>query len=285
MLRTIGRILREESRGIDQPARYGGEEFVVALPETDPEGALELAERIRERIEAERRSRWSTATATIAVTASVGLATLPGAAVDVRELIGAADAALYEAKRTGKNRVVARRRAGGEPRRGGGRRHGGEGSGPLVAKVGVEPPRAASPARPPRPTQVVFCASHSHGNSRRRDPRAPRSEAPPGRRGRRACAPRGRGLRPATPARRPGLPRAAADRRGAAACADRGAGDRREPAGAKLRRRRPKPPSRRPPTSSARRSSPSPRAVEPADRRARAGEAAGGLSPSSSRGR
>ena len=47
MLRAVGRILEAESRGIDEPARYGGEEFVVALPETSPEGALELAERIR----------------------------------------------------------------------------------------------------------------------------------------------------------------------------------------------------------------------------------------------
>ena len=52
VLRVIGKILAEESRGIDAPARYGGEEFVVALPETDTEGALEVAERIRERIEA-----------------------------------------------------------------------------------------------------------------------------------------------------------------------------------------------------------------------------------------
>ena len=38
VLRSIGRILKAESRGIDEPARYGGEEFVVALPETSPEG-------------------------------------------------------------------------------------------------------------------------------------------------------------------------------------------------------------------------------------------------------
>ena len=54
VLRSIGRILKAESRGIDEPARYGGEEFVVALPETSPGGALELAERIHARIGAER---------------------------------------------------------------------------------------------------------------------------------------------------------------------------------------------------------------------------------------
>ncbi len=105
VLWTIGRILREESRGIDQPARYGGEEFVVALPETDEEGALELAERVRERI-ASTQVDLVDGTGSIAVTASVGLATQSGADVDVRRLIGAADAALYRAKRTGKNRVV-----------------------------------------------------------------------------------------------------------------------------------------------------------------------------------
>jgi diguanylate cyclase (GGDEF)-like protein len=105
VLSTIGRILREESRGIDRPARYGGEEFVVALPETDAEGALELAERIRERIEA-AQVELIDGGGTMAVTASIGLATLSGGEVDVRALVGAADAALYEAKRTGKNRVI-----------------------------------------------------------------------------------------------------------------------------------------------------------------------------------
>jgi diguanylate cyclase (GGDEF)-like protein len=104
VLRSIGRILKAESRGIDEPARYGGEEFVVALPETSPSGALELAERIHARIGAER-TRLPDGKE-IRVTASIGVATLPATAIDVRELIAAADAALYEAKRTGKNRVV-----------------------------------------------------------------------------------------------------------------------------------------------------------------------------------
>ena len=78
VLWTIGRILREESRGIDQPARYGGEEFVVALPETDEQGALELAERIRERIEATAVDLVD-GSGEISVTASIGLATQSGA--------------------------------------------------------------------------------------------------------------------------------------------------------------------------------------------------------------
>ena len=105
VLKAIGRILAEESRGIDVPARYGGEEFVVALPETSVEGALEVGERIRERIETEP-VRMVEGGGEISVTASLGLATLPGSAADARELFAQADAALYEAKGTGKNRIV-----------------------------------------------------------------------------------------------------------------------------------------------------------------------------------
>jgi diguanylate cyclase (GGDEF)-like protein len=49
VLKMIGEILLDESRGVDEPARYGGEEFVLALPETGAEGALEVAERVRRR--------------------------------------------------------------------------------------------------------------------------------------------------------------------------------------------------------------------------------------------
>jgi diguanylate cyclase (GGDEF)-like protein len=105
VLRMVGRVLHLESRGVDEPARYGGEEFAVALPETDIEGALELAERIRERIEAEPVPRVGSA-GTIKVTASVGVASMRVIADGADALIAAADEALYEAKRSGKNRVV-----------------------------------------------------------------------------------------------------------------------------------------------------------------------------------
>jgi diguanylate cyclase (GGDEF)-like protein len=49
VLKMIGEILLDESRGVDEPARYGGVEFVLALPETGAEGALEVAERVRRR--------------------------------------------------------------------------------------------------------------------------------------------------------------------------------------------------------------------------------------------
>ena len=104
VLRRIGDILRAESREIDAPARYGGEEFAVALPETGSEGALELAERIRVRIEAEQVP-FVGRDGTLRITASLGVATIPESASDVRALVAAADAALYAAKRGGKNRV------------------------------------------------------------------------------------------------------------------------------------------------------------------------------------
>jgi diguanylate cyclase (GGDEF)-like protein len=103
VLRALGRILLEESRGVDEPGRYGGEEFVVALPETGPVGGLEAAERIRHRIEATEIPRVD-GSGVIRVTASVGAASMPDAAGDVTRLIAAADAALYRAKGSGKNR-------------------------------------------------------------------------------------------------------------------------------------------------------------------------------------
>ena len=108
VLRTIGRILLEESRGVDEPARYGGEEFVVALPETDADGAVEVAERIRSRIEA-AVVQLTDGSGRIHVTASLGVASTPETARDVRGLIAAADAALYRAKAAGKNRTEVAR--------------------------------------------------------------------------------------------------------------------------------------------------------------------------------
>ncbi len=105
VLREVGRVLTRESREIDEPARYGGEEFAVALPETEAEGALEVAERIRAAVAALRIERVDGAREPLRVTASLGLATRSGASAEVEDLIAAADDALYEAKRAGKDRV------------------------------------------------------------------------------------------------------------------------------------------------------------------------------------
>jgi diguanylate cyclase (GGDEF)-like protein len=108
VLKEVARILRASSREIDEPARYGGEELAVVLPGTDLDGAHQLAERVREGIEALRLPILGDETAEpLRVTASFGAAALPVSADGVRGLIAAADEALYQAKRAGKNRTVS----------------------------------------------------------------------------------------------------------------------------------------------------------------------------------
>jgi diguanylate cyclase (GGDEF)-like protein len=104
VLIEVGRVLRALSRDIDEPARYGGEEMSVILPQTDVAGAELLAERMRAAvagIEIERLDGGGR----LQVTASFGVASLPANAEDKDSLIAEADAALYRAKRAGKNRV------------------------------------------------------------------------------------------------------------------------------------------------------------------------------------
>jgi diguanylate cyclase (GGDEF)-like protein len=108
VLREVARVLRESSREIDHPARYGGEELALVLPGTDLEGAYNLAERVRERIAALYVPRLDHAGA-LHVTASCGVAAVPQTAADRSALVAAADQALYEAKRGGKNKSVRAR--------------------------------------------------------------------------------------------------------------------------------------------------------------------------------
>ena len=105
VLRAVGRVLILEARAVDHLARYGGEEFVVAMPETDVDGASELAERIRLRIAVEPVPSIG-GEGEIGVTVSVGAATMAGGATDASGLVAAADEALYAAKEAGKNQVV-----------------------------------------------------------------------------------------------------------------------------------------------------------------------------------
>ena len=105
VLREFARTLEDGIRDIDLAARWGGEEFVLLLPGTDLAGAARVAERIREALA--RRIILSAEGEAIAVTASFGVAGYPGGA-PADQLLPTADAALYEAKRGGKNRVSTR---------------------------------------------------------------------------------------------------------------------------------------------------------------------------------
>lgn len=104
VLREVALILRQYSRDIDEPARYGGEEMAIVLPQTDLDGTELAASRIRHAIETLEIPRVD-GEGTIGVTASFGVAAIPGTATDKSSLIAAADAALYRAKLAGKNRV------------------------------------------------------------------------------------------------------------------------------------------------------------------------------------
>jgi diguanylate cyclase (GGDEF)-like protein len=104
VLSKVARVLRELSRDIDEPARYGGEEMAVILPQTDLDGAELAAERMRQAIEALQVESIDGGPP-IGVTASFGVASLPQCSKDKTSLIAEADAALYRAKRAGKNTV------------------------------------------------------------------------------------------------------------------------------------------------------------------------------------
>jgi diguanylate cyclase (GGDEF)-like protein len=105
VLIEVARVLRNLSRDIDEPARYGGEEMAVVLPQTDVAGAELLAERMRAAVEALTIERLD-GQGPLEVTASFGVASVPATATDKASLIAEADAALYRAKRAGKNRVA-----------------------------------------------------------------------------------------------------------------------------------------------------------------------------------
>jgi two-component system, cell cycle response regulator len=103
VLVELARRLQDVTRSVDVVARFGGEEFALILPRTPLDGARLVAEKIRTAV---AREPFDALGQTIPVTASVGVAAYPDSGVDPRTLLAAADEALYEAKATGKNRVV-----------------------------------------------------------------------------------------------------------------------------------------------------------------------------------
>ncbi|PTT88671.1 hypothetical protein DBR42_09280 [Pelomonas sp. HMWF004] len=105
VLRQVGGLILRSLRTGDLAARYGGEEFIVLLPRTDLAGAREVAERIR--LMVQEAPFVTPEGGTVAATLSAGLAMLPDNPTRFADLLASADRALYEAKRTGRNRTVA----------------------------------------------------------------------------------------------------------------------------------------------------------------------------------
>ena len=95
----VAAVLRSVVREVDCAARYGGEEFLVLLPDTGIAAAVEVADRIRARLALENFTGG-------AITLSVGVAEFPAHAAGLDSLIASADAALYHAKREGRDRIV-----------------------------------------------------------------------------------------------------------------------------------------------------------------------------------
>jgi diguanylate cyclase (GGDEF)-like protein len=108
LLRQLANVIQAELRFTDVPARYGGDEFIVLLPETPPNGALEVAERIRTAISSTPLETHDKRTVS---TVSIGVACFPDDGRNLDALAARADRALYQAKQQGRNCVVRYRPA------------------------------------------------------------------------------------------------------------------------------------------------------------------------------
>jgi diguanylate cyclase (GGDEF)-like protein len=111
ILKELCSITKKIIRDYDLLARYGGEEFIAILPATAPEEAVIIAEKIRENIE---NHVFNDGTVDIRITVSIGVVSAHPAEGEIKKqtLISYADKALYQAKRTGRNRVIHYNRHG-----------------------------------------------------------------------------------------------------------------------------------------------------------------------------
>jgi two-component system cell cycle response regulator len=108
VLKAVSNLFRESVRTTDLVARYGGEEFAVMMPETELDDAITFAEKIRSLIE---EKAIETQVGPVPATVSIGVASVPFTRVrGPKELIVAADKALYRAKKAGRNQVQAEKR-------------------------------------------------------------------------------------------------------------------------------------------------------------------------------
>jgi diguanylate cyclase (GGDEF)-like protein/putative nucleotidyltransferase with HDIG domain len=105
VLQGVAAIFQTHLRHSDIPARFGGEEFAILLPDTAPNQAVEIAERIRRAV-ADERFEVETSSEPIRATISMGVAGYPKDGSDPNELIHQADLAVYRAKLQGRNRVL-----------------------------------------------------------------------------------------------------------------------------------------------------------------------------------
>ncbi len=110
VLKELAERVLDNLRDFDMVARYGGEEFVVIMPATPVDSAKAVAERLCGRIAAETFGVPGVAEP-LSITVSIGVASSADPGIGAEELLALADGALYEAKRSGRNRTVA---AGGE---------------------------------------------------------------------------------------------------------------------------------------------------------------------------
>jgi diguanylate cyclase (GGDEF)-like protein len=108
MLRHLAESIQAELRFTDIAARYGGDEFIVLLPDTPAKGAMEVAERIRNRIAG---SPLGMEGKNLATSVSIGIACYPEDGATLDALAAHADGALYSAKQDGRNRSVKFRAA------------------------------------------------------------------------------------------------------------------------------------------------------------------------------
>jgi diguanylate cyclase (GGDEF)-like protein len=106
VLVRVAQILEQSIRSVDLVARYGGEEFIVMMPQTALPQARAMAEQLRQRIEAESFSFGSDVSMQERVTVSIGVSGFPHEATIASQLIRVADTRLYQAKQSGRNRVI-----------------------------------------------------------------------------------------------------------------------------------------------------------------------------------
>jgi len=105
VLRELVRLIKKESRETDRLYRYGGEEFIIILPETGKLEAVDLANRLREGVQKKTFAGEELSQPKADLTISIGVSSFPDDGEGIKQLIDAADKALYTAKEKGRNQV------------------------------------------------------------------------------------------------------------------------------------------------------------------------------------